>query len=646
MSPSPYSSRDMLNLIETRNLTAIPKDQQALLDSPESWAVDSKSARRRPNVPKHVLETATQAYVASISVAEEAQVQSQPHLPTQPILRNGISAAPRTSPSHAGVQLTHPQTGDAGNAPSSPPEELISWPSSPEQPQPPRVIPESSVVRETPKAPMGPPPFPALVSTYPSSDGPEDDLEMELPQPHEWQDVPVNREAAHFQAAVAATVASSIPSGNRTMDTPPCAQQTLPAPSLSAGTTTTQSPKLANPQHAHPLEQRRERRMKPIHFDDTTSKKNHHVKNRLAPTKTFSQVPSSGSTSPSSIIPATFDEPRTPSFVMQSVENMKDVDMLDLDGNSDSNGHRNDMDAVAEESQAQPPATDSNQDTKTRNNQPHLPNVMDGDFKPYSIYTMAYPEYEEDYHGTLQKFISSCVMLRFMQNNRMLRGCLYDDFIRAFPTYLTYVGKAGVHQEPLPAIEWFNILPDLPIFNRLVVSRENVEYILEQYPKQVVAANQMVDEFMKEDVQESEPVIDLGKVSEAESGENHSARMDLDRAEEKAANNLESNGTQQPSSSVPRLMSASRQRVLTQAPPPPSPQLSSTSFSSSIATPAVRMRPPRTSQYFAKLAASVKPDATPRRRTAEERAKLREHFLRRRTMDTRAMRSSSKPDRN
>lgn len=95
----------------------------------------------------------------------------------------------------------------------------------------------------------------------------------------------------------------------------------------------------------------------------------------------------------------------------------------------------------------------------------------------------------------------------------------------------------------------------------------------------------------------------------------------------------------------PPLVSSRPREILTQAPAPPSPQIPRTSMAppSTIATPSTRSRAPRTSQYFERLSSS-RLSTTPGGRSAEERARLREHFKRRSLngADARSTRSSSR----
>ncbi|KAJ4329181.1 hypothetical protein N0V84_000306 [Fusarium piperis] len=99
------------------------------------------------------------------------------------------------------------------------------------------------------------------------------------------------------------------------------------------------------------------------------------------------------------------------------------------------------------------------------------------------------------------------------------------------------------------------------------------------------------------------------------------------------------------STQAPPPVSSRPREILTQVPAPPSPQIPKTSMAppSTIATPSTRSRPPRTSQYFESLS-SGRLSSTPGGRSAEERARLREHFKRRSLSgaDARSTRSSGR----
>lgn len=300
----------------------------------------------------------------------------------------------------------------------------------------------------------------------------------------------------------------------------------------------------------------------------------------------------------------------------------------------------NDIEAIVEESQTQAPVPKSRHSQQAAQDiHQSLAKILVGDAQPYGVFKTTYPDYEERCKGSLLDFVKACYILDYLQKRRGLRECLYDDFIRAIPAYFSYVGNAGSGQEALLAIEWFNNLSGPPTFDRMVITRENIGYVLGCYANEVANLRQMITRTAEEEGTKDLPsVADLSEESEDEVVEGPPTTVHIDGAMEIDANEP----VRQPSSTPP-LRSVSRPH-LTQAPPPSSPALSSTALPSTFATPDARKRP-RTSQYLARLAANAKSNATPRRRTADQRAKLREHFLKRKSVEAQGVRSNSKPGR-
>ncbi|KAL2675442.1 hypothetical protein Neosp_011627 [[Neocosmospora] mangrovei] len=323
--------------------------------------------------------------------------------------------------------------------------------------------------------------------------------------------------------------------------------------------------------------------------------------------------------------------------------------------------------------------------------------------EPYEVFLHHYPMFAEDdwgrkEAGTKMSFVIACVYLNWLRRRKKLRDYLYDDFIRAFTEdYKEYVESAKDKQKTLVAIEWFNKLSEKPTYSQYVVNRGNLSFILKSYPEEVAKASMTMmkaddisiytssdheSESDNDDVV-SNPSAPSDKVSQrwrskGGAGSKQPAplstdgAMDLDAPATPAV--LKAAPSRQPSSKVsdksvlkqrpmaaPTLPSASRPRrpivkapppfssrpreILTQAPAPPSPQIPRTSMAppSTIATPSTRSRAPRTSQYFERLSSS-RLSSTPGGRSAEERARLREHFKRRSLngADARSTRSSSR----
>ncbi|KAI1198140.1 hypothetical protein F5X97DRAFT_300036 [Nemania serpens] len=105
---------------------------------------------------------------------------------------------------------------------------------------------------------------------------------------------------------------------------------------------------------------------------------------------------------------------------------------------------------------------------------------------PFVHYTITYPSY----NGTIQDFVTACIYIQLQY--RRIRTSLYDDFIRAWVEgYLPYVKDCDEAQPPrkaLRAIEWYNEIDDDPLFTSRVVTRQNLQSILNFYPKELEMA--------------------------------------------------------------------------------------------------------------------------------------------------------------
>lgn len=482
MSSISTPNHEVTGLMGRRNLTNIPRDQLSLLEASDSWPGDRKQqAHARAHVPDHVLDSVKAAYIAQRNASKKPSTSTKS---SQPENSASSSALPN------GNAARHAAQSQVPPSPSPEPERerLISW-----SPSPPRDLDrdqaavDSQIVRETPKAvpklvlnktpsSMPPPPHPTSVSRplanieYPSS-GPEEDLEMEMPQAQAYPDAPINRTASRLQA----TVASPVSSGRRPMDTPPCAQGTQAIEPVIPNTVAQQS----TGQREEGRENRSKRRWQEINFSQDALENVPPTKSRLAPTKDFNQeVISSNSTASSSVIPAT-NPAQVP--VTSSIEDNR--------GNHEEKplSEDNPSQIVLSQSQKQTP-------------RPYLPakvysppDIMNSHEKPFEVFCRAYPTYTEHHTGSLYEFIKACSALDFIRIRRALRDCMYDEFIREFPLFRYYVNNTGDGEEPLPAVEWFNISPGPPVFGRMVVTRENLGYILDTYPKEVMLAKQRLD---------------------------------------------------------------------------------------------------------------------------------------------------------
>lgn len=481
MSSISTPNHEVTGLMGRRNLTNIPRDQLSLLESSDSWPGDrNQQPDARAHVPAHVLDSVKAAYIAQRDASKKPSTSTKS---SQPENSASSSALPNGNAARHAAQSQVP--------PSPSPERLMSW-----SPSPPRDLArdqaavDSQIVRETPKAApksvlkktpssMPPPPHPTSVSRpladieYPSS-GPEEDLEMELPQAQAYPDAPINRTASRLQA----TVASPVSSGRRPMDTPPCAQGTQVIQPVIPNTVA----QVSIGQREEGPENRLKRHWQEINFSqDALKDVPPPTKIRLAPTKDCNQeVISSNSTTSSSVISATSP---VQGPVTSSIEDNR--------GNHEENPHSEDntLQTVLSQSQKRTPASPPYLPTKFYS----PPDIMNSNEPPFEVFCRAYPTYTENHTGSLYEFIKACSALDFIRLRRALRDCMYDEFIREFPKFRYYVNNPVEDEETLPAVEWFNTSPGPPRFSRMVVTRENLGFVLDTYPKEVILAKQRLD---------------------------------------------------------------------------------------------------------------------------------------------------------
>ncbi|PNY28009.1 Uncharacterized protein TCAP_02076 [Tolypocladium capitatum] len=634
MSVTSSPRQNITELLGRRILAVIPKDQQKLLERPDSWAVDLKNAPHGlANVPGHVLETAIQAY-------KESRMDNHSSRSNNPSGSEGstkINAEPSSPPPEA--------------ASSSPPERAISWPSSPEraQPQrPPRKTPvEPPVVRGTPKpASMAPPPLPrpqlqqapAFDDDLQNSD--EEDLEVELPQAQ--LNVPV-----HMVAAGPATTATPAQTDStQAGQTPPCAQ---PSQRVVPDTVIKQAGPLSTP-----AAEVRKRRHKLIELTSSPIKAAIPMaaSRRMPTTKVyFHDMSSSHSVSSSSMVPeanhdsslgsmaASIEHSADPVLAAQVVTTEQETSQTDvrMEGDAVETTHQSDdtcrSEAVVDQPapeprpQSAPAAVVEELAPGPLVEQPALARSSEApnqQLNPYEAFAVMYPDYVTVHGGSLWNFIKACVCVEFLQQERSLRECLYDDFIRAFSGgYLRYVAMAGPGQEPLPAIEWFNILAGAALYNRMVVTRRDLEYIFKCFPNEVERARQIIRggtpdaareerRAGKKATQAPKPTL-RGRQPPRSLGSD--GAMDVDPPDTAAVR------------PPPRLQtppSLHQRGPFTQLPHPPSPQLGS-----EASVPAATPTASAPSRYLERLASRAKSSGVRGKRSAEEKARLRDHFRKR-----------------
>ena len=99
---------------------------------------------------------------------------------------------------------------------------------------------------------------------------------------------------------------------------------------------------------------------------------------------------------------------------------------------------------------------------------------------PYSAFCIAYPRFR----GSLDDFIRAVLCVDDLRKKKALPEFLYDDFIRVFcGEYIDYISRAAEDpsRNPLTAIKWYNDNVERAIYAKGVISKDNVESVLETY---------------------------------------------------------------------------------------------------------------------------------------------------------------------
>lgn len=102
---------------------------------------------------------------------------------------------------------------------------------------------------------------------------------------------------------------------------------------------------------------------------------------------------------------------------------------------------------------------------------------------PYEMFKAAYP----DYPDIARNFIAACLNLKQLMRDQALAEFLYDDFVRAFSTFLMYIsecGRRGIGQI-LPAWRWYNETTKDPEYLKKIIRKDNLDAILEAHADEV-----------------------------------------------------------------------------------------------------------------------------------------------------------------
>ncbi|RYP63745.1 hypothetical protein DL769_006872 [Monosporascus sp. CRB-8-3] len=338
-------------------------------------------------------------------------------------------------------------------------DEELSWSPSPERHLHPAKVQEVEQEQfltqlppsSSPPCPSvpSPPKRPAFNDFPPSSLGPEDELELEVPAALDGSSSSVNRVAQQVAQPMLATPPSA--------QVVPCTFQQRD-PLLTKEAKTGQNPK-------QPVYKEITELYRPSKSATTTSFGLGTA--RLGPSKPeFINVQSSMSTTDtsSSIVPSTHREGPTGA----------EVPLPDLPDSS--------LDSPKPQPAKMPKGNTSSFET------PNSPEFRRGS-----------PQYLPPKSPKLPSSpppLATTAPVTPSAEKRRLRPFLFDDFIRAWSEgYLPYVRECDESESPMKvmtAIEWFNQIDEPPVFTKQVVMRPDLERIMDFYPEEALSARSIL----------------------------------------------------------------------------------------------------------------------------------------------------------
>ncbi|KAK5992546.1 hypothetical protein PT974_05959 [Cladobotryum mycophilum] len=696
------SRQDVTDLLRRRNLTNIPRDQQALLESENSWAIELKDTPHDSgHVPGHVLQTVKEAYIRR-KTKTELRPRSSPQSHSAP----GSTTSDGEQDENY-QELPHSPTSKPSSVASSP-ERDMSWSPSPsrsQDPKDPDAKSRNTQGSNTQSLLNG-----ASSPTNSSAKGcAQLRFSVKLwgrgrhrngaPQAQHKPDIPINRTTARILSPVEE-------SSTATTNTPPCAQ-----PEGPIIPNTVQKP--GDPRKGEM--QRRSRRMKPIVFNDDSPETTKTVNAptavvRMPSIKTFPEPEGWTLTNSSSIVPATYhdDSPENTNPLPPANSVTHDDEMQQVTGSVVHHNHEQPVasNTTHEESvrqitnntmsqdNSQPliasvesPAHQSSALNRGQNRLPgrsspnsdrqlvHIQHLEPGPqatnnerMDPYKAFITIYPDYVTIHNGNLWHFVQACMCIQILLDEEAaLKECLYDDFIRAFSSgFLKYVRDAGPGQDPLPADAWYLRIRGHMLFNRLCVRVDNLEHILSSYPEEVARARAVI-RIHREKEEETRKIRSETPMKAATTGAakpDRRERYDQDQDEDedqpqpRQQQVLQRKRTSQTSADDPPLMKPSARPLpqiraaspdLGSDPIQPEPirrqpmqPPKSSAPKSSAPGPTHTPRAPRPSQYFDRLLSSARVEQTTKKRSSEEQERLREYIRKRRARESKLLPSSSR----
>ncbi|KAJ3493246.1 hypothetical protein NLG97_g4850 [Lecanicillium saksenae] len=479
MSCSPSQFDDIAEAIHRKPGKKIAKDQQELLEKDESWIYQLK---KRPygvaNVPTHVLQT--------VAAAHEARVKQQATKKSQP-LRD--------------ARREEVESSQPDGTPASSPERFASdWSASPQDRRRRDDMPESSRVEETPHPLHVQPAYRKVAVDWkrnadvPLMSSLEEEEEMEVQLPCAGDEIQGNGGIdGHYRYPARFASQEARRNTVRMTNTPPCAQ---PDHDVVPTTVIAEPRRVGDDKRERPI-----RRHKPINFgDDSPTKPRGDTmasrEDRMQSLKRLQVAETQDTVVSSSIVPATLSQVHTQSGTNTSGESVQIMSRQVVDVGS--------LAFVAEKS----PSPELQSAKSHLSDDDEMEESQDDGWTPLQEFKAAYPDFEDSYNGTQLNFVKACLCLEYLRGERALRDYLYDDFIRLFSfKYLDYVNDAGPDQEPLSAIEWFNIQSGRPLYNREVIKNSNVDQVLAFYEADVASIRGLVERHEAEDANEDIPEL-------------------------------------------------------------------------------------------------------------------------------------------
>ncbi|KAK8149385.1 hypothetical protein G3M48_007206 [Beauveria asiatica] len=539
MSYSASQFEDITAAIHCKNGKKIPKDQEALLVKDSSWI---HQLRTRPhgvvNVPDHVLQTVTTAHEARSKQMSSHAVQPVEHAtpemaePSQSCSTSessperhlsGWSASPderrpeqhersaspderrpeqheRSASPHERRPEQHerspspderrPEQNERSASPDERLPEQNERSASPHERRPEQhEKPESSLVEETPHPQHARAQYRRAsliwkrVPCPPLTSSAEEEEEMEVR-------VPCGKDDQYEQRGDAAEDHDEVPRrySNQQLqrpnlqvtNTPPCAQPgdiVIPATAIAGKATWA----------GHDARPRPVKRFKPVHLESPIKPREGGMvtrSGRMQSLKHLEVTETQETAVSSSIVPATLTQTQTQN-VTSATEKIA----------QDAPAERHDSESSAPVAEEAPSLSAELLSVKS-----HLSGTEEGmeDGRnhtptPLDEFAAAYPDYYESYSGTQRNFVKACLCLEYLRAERCLRDYLYDEFIRLFTyKYLDYVCNARPDQEPLPAVEWFNIQKGRPLYLGQIINNDNLKHVLEFYDEEVAAIRSLV----------------------------------------------------------------------------------------------------------------------------------------------------------